>query len=142
MIRVGVSEIFPITVTLIDEINSVVSTGNIVSYEIRRQPDDTPLTPNLSGLFIESSSTLGVYVANIAIEEVGSYIAYITCPGFTNSTEEIIVDIISVATLVGCCSPEIVGESVGAIKMVIDVGSIKISTQRFVPVVITTNVVV
>jgi hypothetical protein len=132
MIRAGVSEIFPITATLIDEINSVVSTGNVVLYEIRQQPNDTPLTPILSGVFVESATTPGIYIATLVINEIGSYVVYVSCSGFTTSTEEIIIEAVS-TPFIGCNVPEVISESFGSINMTVTKDNVRFSTKSFIP---------
>jgi hypothetical protein len=92
MLRVNINESFPITVTLIDEKEGILSTGNIVQYEIRKQPDDLPLNPPLLGILSESTVEPGVYKTTSIIEEPGIYLVYATCSGFISNTEEIIVN--------------------------------------------------
>lgn len=91
MIRVKISEIFPVTVSLIDETTGQVATGKTVSYDIRKQPTDTMLSPPVAGTLTESLVEPGIYNALESISEAGTFVVYATCSGFLPNTEEIIV---------------------------------------------------
>lgn len=93
MIRVCANESFPIVVTLLDEETGQAASGKIVYYDIRKQPEDSPLVPPLSGTLVESTVEAGVYkTAQLqAISDVDSYIIYATCSGFISGTEELMV---------------------------------------------------
>ncbi len=123
MIRTNILEEFPITVILEDE-----DTGKLVSYDIRQQSDDLPLSPPLSGALPESSTMPGLYTKMISINVPGSYIVYITCSGFLTSGEEIIVDFIS-----GAYIPEVISEDFGSVNMTADDNNIKFSTKQLIP---------
>ena len=92
MIRVNVSEQFPITVTLLDEETGEAATGQTVYYDIRRQPGDVSLSPAIAGVLPESSVEAGIYTTVSSIPTAGTYIVYATCSGFISNTEEIIVN--------------------------------------------------
>jgi len=100
MVRVNINEPFPLTVTLIDEETGIVASNKTVSYDIRKQPGDDVLSPELSGNLIESTVEPGIYKIMLFIEEPGVYIAYISCPGFLSNTEEIIVDNESIINII------------------------------------------
>lgn len=91
MIKVNISEQFPIVVSLFDEATNALASGETVHYDIRRM-DDTPLTPPKNGLMPESTIEAGVYKKLVSIDESGAFICYATCSGFLTSTEEIIVE--------------------------------------------------
>lgn len=92
MLRVNSNEVFPITVTLVDEQEGILATGKTVSYDVRKQPGDISLTPPINGVLLESSVELGVYSDIASIEDPGIYLIYATCSGFITSTEEVIVN--------------------------------------------------
>lgn len=134
MIRIGVSEMFPLTATLIDEINSIVCTGRTVLYEIRRQPGDIPTEPALSGVLVESNVIPGIYTVTLSINTIGTYLAYISCSEFVSYSEEIIVSL----SLAGIKVPEIMSERYGAIKMLINNNNnIRMSTKAITPIMST-----
>jgi hypothetical protein len=91
MIRVCANESFPIVVTLLDEETGQAASGKIVYYDIRKQPEDSPLVPPISGTLTESMVEAGIYkTAQLpTISGVGSYIIYATCSGFISGTEEL-----------------------------------------------------
>jgi hypothetical protein len=91
MIRVNVSETFPITVTLVDEFNGIPATGKTVLYDVRQQPNDIPLVPAMTGTLIESTVEPGIYTNMETINTAGTYLIYATCSGFLSNTEEVIV---------------------------------------------------
>ena len=90
MIRANISEVFPITVSLINENNEHVY-GEIVKYDVR-YIDDTKLVPPVEGILVESTVSSGIYKKNISINDSGSFLCYITCSGFPSSAEEIIIN--------------------------------------------------
>lgn len=91
MIRSNTSEAFVLTVTLLDDLfNNDVSNKNVI-YDIREQPYDISLTPPISGVLEESTIVAGVYKKEIVIDYPGTYLAYITCSGFSPDAEEIVV---------------------------------------------------
>lgn len=92
MLRVNSNEIFPITVTLVDDKEGVLVTGQTVNYDIRKQPEDEELTPPIGGVLLESSVESGVYRDIVSIENPGIYLIYATCSGFITNTEEIMVN--------------------------------------------------
>jgi hypothetical protein len=91
MIRVTVNEVFPVTVSLVDETTGQVATGQDVYYDIRRQPNDAVLSPPVAGSLTESTIEPGIYNALESINQEGTYVVYATCSGFLPNTEEIIV---------------------------------------------------
>ena len=91
MLRVDISEIFPILVSLIDENTGQLAPGQTVYYDIRDM-DDLPLSPALDGIMVESTVEAGIYKAEEAIPISGEYIIYATCSGFISNTEEVIVN--------------------------------------------------
>ena len=92
MIRVNVAESFPITVMLIDEETGEASSGKTVYYDVRKQPGDVPLSPELSGVLTESSVEAGIYSDMVYIDTPGAYVIYATCSGFLSNTEDVIVN--------------------------------------------------
>ena len=91
MIRVNISENFPVTVALLDENTGSLSSGETVNYDVR-DLNDSPLSPPISGTLTESSIEAGIYRASINIPTSGNYICYASANGFVASTEEIIVE--------------------------------------------------
>lgn len=91
MIRVDISEQFPILVSLIDENTGQLAPGEMVYYDIRDM-SDLPLSPPISGTLTESLVEQGIYRAEEFISTAGRYIIYATCSGFVANTEEIIVN--------------------------------------------------
>ena len=91
MFRVEILESFPVVVSLIDEATGQLATGQNVSYDIRR-PDDSSLSPPISGILVESTVQPGIYKTTESISLPGQYIIYATCSGFVSSTEEVIVN--------------------------------------------------
>jgi hypothetical protein len=91
MIRATVGEQFPITVTLTDEINGGMGTGQTVYYDFREQPSDTPLAPTMSGTLPESSVESGVYTKMFSIDTAGDYIVYTSSDNFMSGAEDIII---------------------------------------------------
>jgi hypothetical protein len=98
LFRVDIQEIFPIVVSLIDESTGQLATGQNVSYDIR-YPDDSPLSPPISGILVESTVQRGIYKTTESISLPGQYIIYATCSGFVSSTEEVIVNPENIYTL-------------------------------------------
>jgi len=92
MIRVNVSESFPITVALLDEETGELTSGQEVNYDIRKQPGDTSLVPPLMGALSESTVEAGIYKSLVSVDTPGTYIIYATCSGFITSTEEVVVN--------------------------------------------------
>ncbi len=92
MIRVDISEQFPILVQLVNEQTGELATGEIVYYDVRRASDDTPLVPTVSGTLIESTVESGLYKNVDSVSEPGQYIIYATCSGFITNSEELIIN--------------------------------------------------
>lgn len=92
MIRVNRNEQFPITVSLIDEIEGLPAIGRTVYYDVRKLPGDVALNPELSGILPESSVEPGIYKTLAQISEAGNYVIYATCSGFISNTENVIVN--------------------------------------------------
>ena len=91
MIRIDISEQFPIVVSLIDENTGQLATGQPVYYDIR-QMDDSSLSPPIAGTLSESSVEPGIYRSEESIPTAGKYIIYATCSGFISNTEDVIVN--------------------------------------------------
>jgi hypothetical protein len=91
LLRVDILERFPVVVSLIDEETGQLATGRNVSYDIR-YPDDSSLSPPISGILVESTVQPGIYKTVESISLPGQYIIYATCSGFVSSTEEVIVN--------------------------------------------------
>lgn len=92
MIRVNVSEYFPITVALLDEGTGELAPGHEVSYDIRKQPGDLQLSPPMEGILTESIVEAGIYKSLVSIGAPGTYLIYATCSGFITNTEEVVVN--------------------------------------------------
>jgi len=90
MIEANKNELFPITVSLFDEIRGELVGQKQVIYDIRTI-DDNHLTPSVTGTLSESSVEDGIYKTELSLPESGSYICYATCSGFITSTEEIMI---------------------------------------------------
>jgi hypothetical protein len=90
MIRADKGEQFPITVSLMEATGQSVP-GQIVHYDIR-DANDNPLSPTVSGTFIESSVEFGIYRIVENVGDAGTYIIYVTCSGFVTSTEELVIN--------------------------------------------------
>lgn len=102
MIRVDIAETFPITVSLVNELTSTLTSGATVTYDVRDSSDNA-LSPPINGTLTESTVTPGIYKSLINIPTSGNYICYANSTGFITSTEEILVSEVSVdnvATLV------------------------------------------
>lgn len=91
MIASNTSEAFILTVTLLDDIFNSNISGQNITYDIRKQPDDISLIPPIQGILEESTIVAGVYKKEIVIDYPGTYVAYITCSGFSSDAEEIII---------------------------------------------------
>jgi len=91
MLRVDISEQFPILVSLIDENTGQLASGQTVYYDIR-QMNDFPLSPPVAGTLPESLVEPGIYRTEESIPLAGEYIIYATCSGFITNTEEVIVN--------------------------------------------------
>lgn len=91
MIEANKNELFPVTVSLIDDNELGLVPGKEVIYDIR-YINDTPLSPPVSGSLIESNIEGGIYKKEVSIPKSGSYICYATCSGFISSTESIIIN--------------------------------------------------
>jgi len=91
MIKVNISESFPITVALLDETTGSLSTGKTVTYDVR-DTNDNQLSPPINGTLTESSVEPGIYKATISIPTAGMYICYASSSEFVANTEEIIVE--------------------------------------------------
>ena len=92
MITVKIGQQFPITVSLIDETEEGLSSGQTVYYDIRSFPSDLPLTPTKSGILIESVVEPGIYNGEASIDSSGNYIIYATCSGFLPNVENLTVE--------------------------------------------------
>lgn len=91
MIKINTSEVFVLTVSLLDDLyNSNVSNQNVI-YDVRKQPYDISANPPIYGILEESTIVAGVYKKELLIDYPGTYIAYITCSGFSPNAEEIVV---------------------------------------------------
>ncbi len=90
MIRVNVSEAFPITSTIFDDQNNQIS-GETIQYEICYL-DDSPLVPPNTGTFLESTTASGIYIANIVVNIPGNFLCYVTCSGYPTSVKELVVE--------------------------------------------------
>lgn len=99
MIRVDKGETFPITVALWDECTCENASGQTVHYDVR-DVSDAPLVPVINGIMDESTVTSGIYKTVLTIDTAGEYVCYATCPGFYDSSEEIIVNPENIYTLV------------------------------------------
>ena len=91
MIRVDVSETFPIIVSLVDESTGTLATGEAVTYDVR-DSFDNPLAPPVSGTLTESTVASGIYKTFISIPISGNYVCYAAASGYIANTEEIIVN--------------------------------------------------
>jgi hypothetical protein len=74
MIRVDVSEQFPILVQLVNEQTGELAIGETVYYDIRQALDDSELVPPVSGTLTESTVEQGLYKNVESISEPGQYI--------------------------------------------------------------------
>lgn len=90
MIRANMSEHFPLIAAVIDEEGDYVS-NEVVTYDIR-YIDDTPLSPPINGILIESTVSSGIYKSNVSINTHGSFICYVTCSGYPTSAEDIVIN--------------------------------------------------
>lgn len=91
MIEANKNELFPITVSLVDEGLAELVIGQEVLYDIR-YINDMPLSPPISGSLDESSVVNGIYKTEISIPVSGTYICYATCSGFFAGTEDIVIN--------------------------------------------------
>jgi len=91
VIKVDISENFPITVALLDEGTGNLSSGETVVYDVR-DANDLSLSPPISGTLTESTVASGIYKTTLSIPTPGEYICYASATGFVTSTEEIIVE--------------------------------------------------
>jgi len=92
MIRVDISEQFPILVQLVDEQTGSLATGETVYYDIRRASDDSSLIPAVAGTLPESTVEQGLYKTVESVPAAGQYIIYATCTGFLTNSEELVVN--------------------------------------------------
>ena len=99
MIRVDISEQFPILASVVDESTGTLSTGQIVYYDIRDMSDN-PLSPPVSGTLTESVVEPGIYSTTESLSTDGQYIVYATCSGYITNTEDVIVNAENIYTLV------------------------------------------
>lgn len=90
MIEANKNEMFPITVTLLDEEVAQLVASQTVSYDIRTM-DDLELIPPVSGTLTESTVEGGIYKTQLSLPEAGTYICYATCSGFFTNSDEIVV---------------------------------------------------
>jgi len=91
MIEVNKNELFPISVSLVDESTGTLVSNHIVKYDIRTH-DDQVLNPAVSGTLIESIVESGIYRSTISLPVSGSYLCYASCSGFLAGTETILVN--------------------------------------------------
>jgi len=91
VIRADINEEFPISVSLVDEVDGTLVTNQVVKYDVRTI-NDTSLSPPLTGVLSESSVEPGIYTTDLAISSPGEYIFYATCSGFLPNTEEILIN--------------------------------------------------
>lgn len=91
MIRVDVSETFPIIVSLVDESTGTLATAETVTYDVR-DSSDNPLSPPINGTMTESTVASGIYKATATINTSGNYVVYASATGYNTNTEEIIVN--------------------------------------------------
>lgn len=99
MIRVDISEQFPIAVALVDESAGVLATGQTVYYDIRDM-NGLSLVPPVSGVLVESAVESGIYSTTESLPDTGQYIIYATCSGFLTNTEDVIVNAENIYSLV------------------------------------------
>jgi len=92
MIRVDISEQFPILVQLVDERTGSLATGETVYYDIRKASDDSSLIPAVAGTLSESTIEQGLYKIVEKVPVPGQYIIYATCSGFITNSEELVVN--------------------------------------------------
>jgi len=90
MIKVNKNETFPLLVSLLDEGREQLINGKVVTYDVRTI-DDQELTPTVSGVLTESTTTSGIYHTSLSLPLPGSYIAYVTCNGFISEAESILI---------------------------------------------------
>ncbi len=91
MIEANKNELFPITVSLLDDVTAELVTNQTVTYDVRTI-DDVLLSPPISGSLSESIVEGGIYKTQISLPDSGAYICYATCSGFLAGTEEIIIN--------------------------------------------------
>ena len=90
MIRVDVDETFPITAQVLDTDNSLLYDQQVY-YEITDSGDNF-LSPRVSGIMTESTTSSGIYMADITIDTSGYYRVYATCSGVNVGSEDIVVN--------------------------------------------------
>jgi hypothetical protein len=90
MIEANKNELFPITVSLLDDVTAELVADQIVTYDVRTI-DDALLSPPISGSLSESIVEGGIYKTQISLPDSGTYICYAFCDGFVAGTEEIMI---------------------------------------------------
>jgi len=90
MIEANKNELFPITVSLLDDTIAELVVNQTVTYDVRTI-DDGLLSPPISGSLVESTVEGGIYKTELSIPDSGSYICYASCSGFMANTEEIVI---------------------------------------------------
>lgn len=90
MIKANIDELFPVSVTLLDEETARLVSGQIVTYDVRTF-DDVILSPPVSGTLAESAVEGGIYKTQISLPDAGTYICYVAAEGFFTNYEEIVV---------------------------------------------------
>ena len=91
MIEANKNELFPVTVSLSDDLTAALVTNQVVTYDVRTI-DDVPLVPPVSGTLLESTVEGGIYKKELSLASAGSFICYASCSGFITSTEELIIN--------------------------------------------------
>lgn len=91
MIEANKNELFPITVSLLDDVIDELVTNQLVTYDVRTI-DDGLLSPPISGSLSESTVEGGIYKTQISLPDAGTYICYASCSDFLAGTEEIIIN--------------------------------------------------
>ncbi len=94
MIESNINEMFPITVSLVDEAMEDLISGKTVFYDVRYM-DDSELSPAVNGVLVESTVQAGIYKTQISLPEAGNFLCYATCSGFFAGYEEIVINELS-----------------------------------------------
>lgn len=90
MIKANINELFPLSVSLVDDLGEYYS-NQTVTYNIRTI-DDVELSPTVSGTLFESTVASGIYKTELSLPESGRFIAYATCSGFGTNIDEIVIN--------------------------------------------------
>lgn len=115
MIEANKNELFPITVSLLDELTGRLVSGGVVTYDIRTI-DDALLAPPVSGTLSESSVEVGIYKTEVSIESFGTFICYASCDGYMAGTENIVISDRSLVA-VSICSPVMDSNEFGTMSL-------------------------